>query len=111
MGTTLSEIVWLRSLVIELGVSQIRPLSLICDNQAALQISSNLVFHKRTKHIETDCHYIRETIQDGVVKTEHVRTEEQLADLFTKALASHQHEVLKKKLGVKNAFEASACSD
>ncbi|KAL8132914.1 hypothetical protein AgCh_008408 [Apium graveolens] len=60
MSAACSEIVWLRGLLSELGVSQINPTPLHADNKSAIQIVANPVYHERTKHIKVDSHYIRD---------------------------------------------------
>jgi len=56
------EFVWLKKLLRELQFGDATQVTLVCDNQVALHISSNLVFHERTKHIEINCHFILEKI-------------------------------------------------
>ena len=60
MTITCLELTWLRYILQDFKVSLSEPALLYCDNQAALHIAANLVFHERTKHIEIDCHIVRE---------------------------------------------------
>jgi len=59
---------------------------LYCDNLSAINISKNPIQHSRTKHTDIHNHFIRELVEDKVENLECVATEEQLADIFIKAL-------------------------
>jgi len=86
MALAACKLIWLKQLLKELQFGEITQMTLICDNQTALHISSNPVFHERTKHIEIDCHFVRKKITYGDIKTEFVNSNDQLVDIFTKSL-------------------------
>lgn len=104
MADKCCELVWLLSLFHTFGYYKITPVTLFCDSKSALYIASNSVFHERTKHIEHDCHIVREKLQLGIVSTAHIPTTSQPADIFTKAVSSTQLHFLISKLGVCNLF-------
>ena len=100
MASTTCELLWLKSLLRDLAVPVSSPVTLYCDNQAALHIAHNPVFHERSKHIEIDCHLLRERVQQGFLRLQHVSSSDQLADIFTKALGVEHFRILKSKLGI-----------
>ena len=67
MALATCELIWLRQLLQKLRFGKDEQIKLVCDNRVALHIASNPVFHEKTKHIEVDCHFIREKIASGCV--------------------------------------------
>ena len=104
MAQSVCEVMWIYQLLNEVGFNMPLPAKLQCDNQAVLHIASNPVFHERTKHIEIDCHFVREKIQQGLISTVFVKTGEQLGDLLTKALNGTRVDYLCNKLGTINIY-------
>ncbi|KAL8103387.1 hypothetical protein AgCh_027816 [Apium graveolens] len=100
MAGAASEVTWVVQLLKELGVDSLQPVTLFCDNQSALHIARNPVFHERTKHIEVDCHFTRDKVLEGLLQLSYLPTKNQLADVLTKILPSHQMIDLCSKLGL-----------
>ncbi|KAJ4751619.1 Retroelement pol polyprotein-like [Rhynchospora pubera] len=104
MANATSELLWLKSFLNSLDVNHSTPMKLFCDSQAALHIATNPVFHERTKHIELDCHFVRDQLRAGCIAAAYTRSSEQLADIFTKALGKQQFHYLLGKLGICNLY-------
>eukprot|EP00253_Pinus_taeda_P013959 PITA_13959 len=80
------EALWLRQILSEFGFQQQHPTTLWCDNQSAIQLCKDPVHHQRSKHIELHMHFIRKLIHDHVLEVQYCSTDDQVADIFTKAL-------------------------
>jgi hypothetical protein len=81
------------------------PTVIHCDNQSCIKLSENPVFHDRSKHIEIRYHFIRDWVHRGVVQLQFIPTDDQVADILTKALPRGKHVFFRDKMGlVRNTF-------
>ena len=100
VAATAAELRWICSLLTELGVVLPQQPVIYCDNVGATNLCSNLVFHSRMKHVALDYHFIREQVQNGLLRVAHVSSKDQLADALTKPLPRHQFQFLRTKIGL-----------
>ncbi|GFY91383.1 hypothetical protein Acr_07g0015790 [Actinidia rufa] len=107
MAQGTSEILWLRSLLTELGFSMTDSSYLFCDNKSAIMLSSDSVLHERTKHIEVDIHFIREKVRSGVITPSFVPSYAQTADMFTKSIGPSLLKSSLVKLGLVDIFASA----
>eukprot|EP00253_Pinus_taeda_P030087 PITA_30087 len=94
------EALWLRQILSELGFEQQHPTTLWCDNKSAIQLCKDPVQHQHSKHIELHMHFIRKLIHDHVLEVQYCSTDDQVADIFTKALTEAKFTKLRYILGV-----------
>ena len=104
MAATTCELVWIKQLLRELKFGETGKMELVCDNQTAIHIASNLVFHERTKHLKIDCHFVGEKILSGDIVTKFVKSSDQLADIFTKSLIGPRINYICNKLGTYDLY-------
>ncbi|PNY03100.1 retrovirus-related Pol polyprotein from transposon TNT 1-94 [Trifolium pratense] len=106
LAQTTCEGQWLKFLLQDLHISHPTPIVIYCDNKSALHIAANPVFHERTKHIEMDCHVVREKVQSGLIHLLSVHTKEQVADILTKSLHPGPFHTLQSKLGMIDIYSS-----
>lgn len=97
------EACWLRNLYDELGYKQKIPTIIKGDNDGSIMMARNPQFHKRSKHIDTRWHWIRDLVENNVVRIESCRDPEQTADVLTKALAKPKHTKHVEEMGLMQA--------
>ncbi|PKU62264.1 Retrovirus-related Pol polyprotein from transposon TNT 1-94 [Dendrobium catenatum] len=97
-----SDVIWLRRLTEELGLSQPSPTQIFCDNTSAIALARNPVFHARTKHIEIDYQFIRQHLMHGAISITHIPSEEQIADILTKSFSACRFHNLRHKLTIRS---------
>jgi hypothetical protein len=92
LASTTAEIIWIPSVLKELGINQPVAPMLWCDNLGATYLSANPMFHARIEHVEVDYHFVHERVAKGLLNIKFISTSDQGADGFTKALAAWQLE-------------------
>jgi hypothetical protein len=102
MSLTLAakQAMWLRIFLQELGLAIPSALTVFTDSQGAQALAKNPVQHARTKHIDIQHHFIRETIENGFLQLDYTPTASMVADILTKALPAPQHQNLTALLGL-----------
>ena len=96
------ESAWFRQLLEDLVLPNAKiPIPIKCDNQSAISLATNAQTTKRSKHLDVRWHYSREKADAGEIKISYVSTQQQLADIFTKAVPKTQFQILRTALGLK----------
>ena len=93
------EAIWLRGMVTDLGFEQ-RQVVVHCDSQSAICLSKNQVHHEKTKHIDIKLHFVRLEVSKGVVKLLKIHTDDNLADMLTKAVPAAKLELCMNSAGI-----------
>nr|GEV77714.1 hypothetical protein [Tanacetum cinerariifolium] len=100
LSASCAQVMWMRIQLQDYGFNY-NKIPLYCDSQSAIVISCNLIQHSRTKHIHTRCHFIKERVENGIIELYFVRTEYQLADMFTKALPEDRFKYLVRRTSMR----------
>lgn len=91
-----SEALWLRKLKAEMTQNILESISIICDNQAATNLCNNEIVNEKTKHIGAEAHFVRDTMNKGIISAKYLPTSIMMADLFTKNFRKIRHWILCK---------------
>jgi hypothetical protein len=100
LANAAAEIMWIQTLLYELEILSPSTTKVWCDNMGAKYLSSNPVFHGRTKHIEVDYHFVRERVSRKLLEVDFVSTRDQVAAGFTHPLFARQLENFKYNLNL-----------
>ncbi|GJX97361.1 hypothetical protein Tco_0353159 [Tanacetum coccineum] len=100
LSASCAQVMWMRTQLKDYDFDY-NKIPLYCDSQSAIEISCNPVQHSRTKHIHTRYHFIKEQVERGIIELYFIRTEYQLADMFTKALPQDRFEYLVRRIGMR----------
>jgi hypothetical protein len=103
LASVTSELLWIRQLLRPLEVSM-PSLMVFCDSVSTIHLATNPLSHDRTKHVDIDCHFIRQHVQSQFLKLVHVKSAQQLADPLTKALHRPLFQLLISKLGLLDLY-------
>ncbi|GJY43585.1 hypothetical protein Tco_0431798 [Tanacetum coccineum] len=98
------EAIWMKNFIGDLGVVPTvqDPIEIFCDNKSAVALTKEPKDHGKSKHIERKYHFVRSKVEEGHVIVKHIRSEDNPADPFTKALAKSRHDEHARSIGLKD---------
>ncbi|GJX02846.1 ribonuclease H-like domain-containing protein [Tanacetum coccineum] len=100
LASVTSEVIWILKILKDLNSNNLLPVKVFCDNNSAIKIAANPIFHERTKYLEIDLHFVREQILAGVIKTKKIDNANHIADILTKGLDIKQQNIFVLNLGL-----------
>lgn len=102
LSDSCKEAMYLQKLISELNICETLKIKIYVDNNGALRLAENSMYHGRTKHIDIRHHFIRDALKTNNITLEHVSTSNMGADIFTKPLPASKHYNCMKILNVKD---------
>jgi len=96
------EAIWLQNLLKDLGMTKYAPKAINVDNQGAIALAENPIHHARTKHLDIQLQFVRDSIENGIIELKYCPTDAMLADIMTKALARDRHARMRGMIGMGN---------
>nr|GEU39626.1 retrotransposon protein, putative, Ty1-copia subclass [Tanacetum cinerariifolium] len=101
------EAIWMKNFIGDLGVFPTvqDPIKIFCDNESAVALTKEPKDHKKSKHIERKYHFVQSKVEEGHIIMKDIRSEDNPADPFTKALAKSKHDEHAKSIGLKDKIE------
>ena len=94
-----AQLLWMKQTLKDYGINM-KNVPLYCDNESAIKIAYNPVQHSKTKHIQIRHHFLRDNVLKGDISIDHVSTEDQLTDIFTKPLDEKRFSKLRCELNI-----------
>nr|GEY90830.1 copia protein [Tanacetum cinerariifolium] len=101
LSTCCAQVLWMRTQLTDYGF-HFNKIPIYCDSKSTTAISCNPVQHSRTKHIAVCYHFIKEHVENGTIELYFVKTDYQVADIFTKALPTYRFNYLVRRLGMRS---------
>lgn len=100
------QVIWMRRILQEMEFAlEDNVTTILCDNTSTIKLSVNQVFYNRSKHMDVRYHFLRNLVNDGVVRLEYCGTQDQLADIFTKPLKKDSFQKFRAALGICSAAD------
>jgi len=96
------EVIWLQNLLKDLGMTKYAPKVINVDNQGTIALAENPIHHARTKHLDVQLQFVRDSIENGIIELRYCPTDVMLADIMTKALTKEKHAAVCRMIGMAN---------